>query len=69
MSCDTTLSNESVVSSQTNVQTYGVIYNAVGYELYFPQGQDDFLFKKIDTGSGSRTAYHVMGTGDEAAGS
>ena len=69
MSCDSTLSNESVVSSQKNVQTYGVIYNAVGYGLYYPQGHEGFLFKKIETGSGSLTASHVMGTGDEAAGS
>jgi hypothetical protein len=46
VSCDSTTANESVVSSQTNVQTRCVIYNAVGYGLYFPQGREYILFKK-----------------------
>ena len=47
VSCDSTLASESVMSSQTNVQTHGVIYNAVGYGLYFPQGQECILFKML----------------------
>jgi hypothetical protein len=46
VSCDSSMANESVMSSQTIVQTHGVIYNAVGYGLYFPQGQEYILFKK-----------------------
>ena len=46
VSCDSTVADESVVGFQTNVQTHGVIYNAVGYGLYFPQGQEHILFKK-----------------------
>jgi len=63
------MANESVVSSQTNVQTHGVIYNAVGYGLYLPQGREYILFIKVEAGSGTHTASQVMSTGDEAAGS
>jgi hypothetical protein len=44
--CASTMANESVVGSQTNVQAHGVIYNAVGYGLYLPQGREYILFKK-----------------------
>jgi hypothetical protein len=54
VSCDSPMANESVMSSQTNVQTHGVIYNAVAYGLYFPQGQEYYiLFKKSRLALGS----------------
>jgi len=69
VSCVSAMANESVMRSQTNVQTHGVIYNVVGYGLYFTQGQECVLFKKSRLAVGSLTASHVVDTGDEAAGS